>query len=76
MTFGLPRHWALAAFAFAAVWFVCALPLLTDGLLADVYRAPLSEIRTVAFAARFIGTFVLALSPPMVAIGEAVRVRS
>lgn len=73
MVCGVRWQWVLAAFAFTAVWFTCAIPLLTGGLLADIYRAPLSEIRTLAFATRFIGTFVLALSPPMVAVGEVVR---
>jgi hypothetical protein len=68
------RWYAIAgAIAFAAVWFTCAIPLVTANLNADIYRAPLSEIRTLGFAARFIGTFVLALSPPMVAIGMCTR---
>ena len=73
MRCGLRWYGVAGALAFAAVWFACAMPLLTGGLHVDIYRAPLSEIRTLAFAARFIGTFVLALGPPMVAIGECAR---
>jgi hypothetical protein len=70
---GVKCFGVVGALAFAAVWFSCAIPMLSSGLNADIYRAPLSEIRTLAFAARFIGTFVLALGPPVVAIGECAR---
>jgi len=73
MTFGLRWRLVPVVLVFTAVWFVCVIPILTNGLLADIYMTPLADIRTIGFAIRFIGTFVLALSPPMVVIGEIVR---
>ena len=73
MVRGVWWYWMLGVFAFTVAWYVCAVPLITDGLVVDIHRASLPDIRTVGFALRFVGTFVLAMSPPVVAIGEVVR---